>query len=471
MKFRVEVICLHEGGEQRGSVMEMERAELAMDTLGLSVAEGKTMLHGVQDFVASQQAQEDLKRRRNCSACGQPHHSKDAGTHTVKTVFGPVAVPNPRWRQCACQSEGPKTFRPTAAWLSGRTSPELLYLEAKWASLIPFAKVADLLQEVLPVGETTNHETVREHLQAVAARMEGDLGEERKPREFAAIDAETEQLLPDGPMTVGIDGGYVRAAHKQGCFEVIAGRSVVAFRRSQADPVSPPKCFGFVQTYDEKPRRRLWELMKSQGMQENQQVVFMSDGGEDVRQVQEYLHPNSEHILDWFHITMRLTVLQQQTKALQAELPESGAAVSKQTDSIKHLLWHGNVDEALERMSNLFLDLDLIRRRSAAAEKLAAGIAEFQTYIRNNRESIPNFGERHRQGETISTAFVESTINQVVSRRFVKKQQMAWTLRGAHLLLQTRTKVLNNELDDVFRRWYQRFRLQPQTAAPVQKVA
>ena len=33
-----------------------------------------------------------------------------------------------------------------------------------------------------------------------------------------------------------------------------------------------------------------------------------------------------------------------------------------------------------------------------------------------------------------------------------------WTLRGAHLLLQTRTKVLNNELEEVFRRWYPRFR-------------
>jgi hypothetical protein len=70
----------------------------------------------------------------------------------------------------------------------------------------------------------------------------------------------------------------------------------------------------------------------------------------------------------------------------------------------------------------------------------------------NNREFIPNFGERRRQGETISTAFVESTINQVVSRRFVKKQQMQWTLRGAHLLLQTRTRVLNEDLDNLFRR-------------------
>jgi hypothetical protein len=70
-------------------------------------------------------------------------------------------------------------------------------------------------------------------------------------------------------------------------------------------------------------------------------------------------------------------------------------------------------------------------------------------------------GERQelggRQGETISTAFVESTINQVVSKRFVKKQQMQWTPRGAQLLLQTRTKVLNNDLENVFRGWYPEF--------------
>ena len=226
-----------------------------------------------------------------------------------------------------------------------------------------------------------------------------------------------------------------------------------------------------MQTYDEKPRRRLWELLKSQGMQKNQQVVFMSDGGENVRRVQEYLHPFSEHLIDWFHITMRLTVLQQQTKALQEERPDTGVNVSKRLDSVKHLLWHGNAEEALERLADLLMELSLIQARSADAKKVADSLAEFETYIRNNREFIPNFGERRRQGETISTAFVESTINQVVSRRFVKKQQMAWTLRGAHLLLQTRTKVLNDELDDVFRRWYPKFRCQPQPAKSEKKAA
>lgn len=77
-------------------------------------------------------------------------------------------------------------------------------------------------------------------------------------------------------------------------------------------------------------------------------------------------------------------------------------------------------------------------------------MAEFVVYIRNNQESIPNYGQPYRQGETISTAFVESTITQVVSRCFVKNQQMHWTLHGAHLLLQTRTEVLNNEVQGAF---------------------
>jgi hypothetical protein len=42
----------------------------------------------------------------------------------------------------------------------------------------------------------------------------------------------------------------------------------------------------------------------------------------------------------------------------------------------------------------------------------------------------------------------------VVSKRFVKKQQMRWTQRGAHLLLQTRVQVLNDNLRKTFSRWF-----------------
>ena len=471
MSVRVEVVCVNpDGSEQRREVLTMEARELAMETLGMDLSEGKALLAGVQDFVVAQQVYEHLEQRRVCPNCRGRYTSKDSGSTVVSTVFGRVEVPNPRWNRCPCQTDGPNTFRPMRTWLNGQTSPEMSYLETKWASLIPFARVADLLKEVLPVGDSVNQETVRTHLYATAERIEQELGEERQLNLFEGSEEDWEQQpLPDGPITVGIDGGYVRAAHKQGWFEVIAGRSVIAFRRDDESNVPSAKCFGYVQTYDEKPRRRLWELMKSQGMQENQQVVFMSDGGENVRRVQEYLHPFSEHLIDWFHITMRLTVLQQQSKALQEEQPQAG--VSKRLESVKHLLWHGNSEEALERLTDLLMELSLIQARSTAAKKVADGVTEFETYIRNNREFIPNFGERRRHGETISTAFVESTINQVVSRRFVKKQQMQWTLRGAHLLLQTRTKVLNDELEQAFRRWYPKFRPQPQMQGSVRKAA
>jgi hypothetical protein len=81
-------------------------------------------------------------------------------------------------------------------------------------------------------------------------------------------------------------------------------------------------------------------------------------------------------------------------------------------------------------------------------------IREFGGYIVTNKPYIPNYGDRYRKGEPIPTAMAESAVNQVISKRFVKQQQMKWTKRGAYLLLQVRTHVLNNALRDVFCRWY-----------------
>lgn len=71
--------------------------------------------------------------------------------------------------------------------------------------------------------------------------------------------------------------------------------------------------------------------------------------------------------------------------------------------------------------------------------------------------NIPNYGERYCYGETISTAFVESTVNHVISKRMVKKQQMRWSPKGAHLLLQIRIRVFNEELRSTFHNWYLEF--------------
>lgn len=76
------------------------------------------------------------------------------------------------------------------------------------------------------------------------------------------------------------------------------------------------------------------------------------------------------------------------------------------------------------------------------------------TYIRINKMMLPNYSEMYRYGDAVSTAFVKSTINEVIVRRMAKKQQMQWSRKVAHYLLQTRTAVLNNELRDKFACWY-----------------
>ncbi len=56
----------------------------------------------------------------------------------------------------------------------------------------------------------------------------------------------------------------------------------------------------------------------------------------------------------------------------------------------------------------------------------------------------------------IAMGWTDFHLHQFVIRgkRMVKKQQMRWTKKGAHLLLQARTKTLNGELRDTFCHWY-----------------
>src|SRR6516165_9349570 len=257
------------------------------------------------------------------------------------------------------------------------------------------------------------------------------------------------------------------------------GKSLLAFRREAGEEEElSSQCLAFVQTYDEKPKRRLFEVLRSQGLTMNQPVEFLSDGGEDVRNVQLYLNAEAEHLLDWFHLTMRLTVLLQTAKGMPEKIGEGEEQyelrpqVEKQLESIKWYLWHGNSFQALNRLESLEMDLEAAAYESKDdhTHKALKGVQELHTYVERNQQFLPNYGERYRHGERIASGFVESAVNQVVSQRMVKLQQMQWSQRGAHLLLQIRTRVLNEEWEETFRRWYPGFRPQTEEQS-VQKAA
>jgi hypothetical protein len=131
-----------------------------------------------------------------------------------------------------------------------------------------------------------------------------------------------------------------------------------------------------------------------------------------------------------------------------------GKEIREKIERLKWSLWHGQVDKALGKIDDLASSIGLCQETYARFTQLVKALSELRTYIGNNRDLIPNYGQRYHQGEAIATSFVESTVNQVVSKRFCKKQQMQWSKQGAHLLLQTRVKTLDGELGAVFKRWY-----------------
>ena len=448
MKFEITLRVTTPDGELRESeVIVLDKGHDRHEDVGLSIEDGKTLLKSLQHQIVEAQAEAFCASKSVCQGCKRRLRKKGAHAIRYRTVFGDIPVNSPRYYRCRCKGRRPKTFSPLTELLPDHTAPELLWLETRWASLVSFGVSVDLLKDVLPVGESLSAETVRNHLHKTARRMEEELADEQVffidtcPRDRVAMP------LPEGRITVGIDGGYVRSQEKeQPHFEVMVAKSMPADR--------PNRYLGLVHTHDTKPKRRLHEVMKEQGWQENQPVTFLTDGGDTVQNMALYMAPTSEHLLDWFHITMRITVMRQYVKGLRHSNPDDADAADRLLRRIKGYLWNGNLRDAHSVIEDLVMDLECIETDYPSIRALRKAAGEFEVYIRNNAWMIPNYAERRRYGERVSTGFVESAINTVVGKRFGKRQQMRWSKPGAHLMLQARARTLDGTLRGKFEQWY-----------------
>ncbi|EBM3648095.1 ISKra4 family transposase [Salmonella enterica] len=429
-------------------MMTLQRSGDALNDIGLSVSESKLLLNTVQQSVVQQQADEYTRQHIQCPHCLSARRIKGQQKIQYRTLFGVIPVSGLRVYRCRCEESATKTISLLSDWVGDHTHLALKYIETRWASLIAYEMTTRLLKDVLPVDHSLNASTVRNHLCQVAQRLDAEAESHSGflsgcPRDWGNLPK------PGKPLVVDIDGGYVRDQDdKKRNFEIITGKSF-----SVGTPTDT-RHFGFVQKGDCHPERRLMAHLSAQGMQANQQIFFLSDGADNLRELQFGMYPESIHVLDWFHITMRLTVLMQYAKGLQASDPETGSKVLALLESSKRYLWHGNVVAAQEHIDDCIVYCDDPELNYVNLKSLQKQLDEMYTYIRNSQMMIPNYGEMRRYGEPVSTAFVESTINEVIARRMAKKQQMQWSRKGAHYLLQTRTVVLNNELQDKFASWY-----------------
>ena len=391
-----------------GEIAVLTKVTERAEDLGLSLAESKALLAAAQQRIVEAQVDCWLEKHRHCPISGRKLRCKGSYPVTFRTLFGDVQLKSPRYYvPKERQTNGPATISPLTQLLPDHVAPERLYLETRWASLVPYAAAADLLADVLPVRSGVNATTVRQHVLRTAERIEGDLAEQRASFTEGADSRDWDDLpIPDGRMVIGLDGGYIRDwRDRKRNFELIVGRSM--------PEEGEARYIGFVHGYDRKPQRRIIDHLRQQGFQADQDLTFITDGGEEVRALAERISPCSEHVLDWFHVTMRITVLRQFAQGLVHHDKEAGMAALDELRRIKWFLWHGNTYRTREVIDDLLLDLDALDSRYPKLRKFRTAMREFQVYIASNEASLINYGERYRSGERISSAFVEATVNAV----------------------------------------------------------
>ena len=244
MKIKIQITVESDKGQPEvvQEVAHLDRGTLRPETLGLTLAEARSILAGIEQTMVEQQAAEFMAQQRTCSHCGHERSCKGRHQIVFRTPFGKLRLESPRLYHCHCESDDRTSFSPLAELLQERSSPELVYLETKFAALVSYGLTVELLKEVLPIGQELSTTAIRQRISRTAQRLEDELGEDQHMF-IGGCQRDWDQLPdPAAPLIVGIDGGYVHAKDQQsraeGWFEVIVGKSM-----SQDGEAS--KCFAF----------------------------------------------------------------------------------------------------------------------------------------------------------------------------------------------------------------------------------
>ena len=201
-------------------------------TLGLSLVEARSILAGLEQMIVERQCAEWVALEQRCPRCDRLRACKGHHAIVLRTPFGKLKLDSPRLYRCPCESPTLKSFSPLAELLPERTSPELAYLETKFAALASYGLSVQLLQEVLPIGTTLNTMSLRRQVRHAAGRLESERGNPQagvltSDRPEEALDA---SLLESAvPPVVGLDGVYVHAkdqpSRTEAWFEVRPGKT------------------------------------------------------------------------------------------------------------------------------------------------------------------------------------------------------------------------------------------------------
>jgi hypothetical protein len=383
--------------------------------------------------------------RRWCVACGRPLASKGYYRATFRSLFGDVPVRVRRLLVCPCHGPGePKSFAALDLG-AGTVAPELAYVTAKFAALAPFGKVAALLSELLPISGAQNAGTVRNR----TLRVGQDVVQQPSTK-----NAELPAAPADGPVVVGLDGGYVRSRHRpERHFEVVAGK-VIDARGAQHR-------FAFARNGPATASEAFRQALAVAGVGADTPATVLCDGDAGLWRLQREALPGATIVLDWWHAAVRFEHALQAARGLGAGTADArlADAAVRGLERAKWRLWHGRWPGCRRRLAALrrWAGRESVRE-VAGADKLRRHVAGLLGYLERNEPALVHYAARRQRGEPIATSFVESAVGEIIAWRMVKKQQMRWNRATVQPFLDVRTAVLNGTLEDAFRRRHPGFR-------------
>ena len=181
MRVTLQLVVSHDDGHQETvtDVITLNKNNQRIEHLGLSLAESKHLLGTLQRHLLQQQISSFLDTHSMCPDCGTLLKLKARGSKSFRTLFGTFTFSSPRLEYCDCKRRKTSSFRPLSALLTEPVAPELLYMEAKWSSLVSYGLSLDALKDFLPIELSLDVKTVRYDTLKVAKRLEAELGEEQ----------------------------------------------------------------------------------------------------------------------------------------------------------------------------------------------------------------------------------------------------------------------------------------------------
>src|SRR5882724_11240488 len=142
------VICNDTGDEETVTdVITLNKNNQRIEHLGLTLAKSKQLLSTLQRHLLQQQVNTFLDTCSDCPDCGTPLNLKAHASRSFRTLFGTCKLDSPRLEHCDCTRRQTSSFRPLSALLTESVAPELLYMEAKWSSLVSYGMSLDALQD------------------------------------------------------------------------------------------------------------------------------------------------------------------------------------------------------------------------------------------------------------------------------------------------------------------------------------